>query len=229
VAIQKACAYFRVSRSRKHRADVSIHRQRAACDALARENGFHIIEEFIEIELNAGMETLNQRPVLAACMEYAKRAKCPVLASSIGRVARNVNLLTALLQEDVKFIVGDVYSGHNAMLLTPCPSVPKKKPSIIDGRISKSFRNRRIAGHSIGNSKNLSEAAAQGREVSRQRAKRFALNIYPVIKDIQAEGKSSLQAVADELNRRRFPTARGRSWTATAVRRVVQRVNSEKT
>jgi DNA invertase Pin-like site-specific DNA recombinase len=50
-----------------------------------------------------------------------------------------------------------------------------------------------------------------------------AADIAPVIKELQAAGKTSLRAIAAGLNDRGVPTARGGAWNATQVMRVIAR------
>lgn len=69
--------------------------------------------------------------------------------------------------------------------------------------------------------------AAKGRETSiqvrQERAKRHAAELAPVIAAVQASGATTLQAIAAALNDRGIPTARGGSWSAVQVSRVLAR------
>jgi Recombinase len=54
-------------------------------------------------------------------------------------------------------------------------------------------------------------------------AKRVA-DLAPVIAELRASGAASLRAIADGLNQRGIPTARGNAvWSATQVDRVLAR------
>ena len=54
---------------------------------------------------------------------------------------------------------------------------------------------------------------------------RAAADVAPVIADLQAAGKTSLRAIADGLNERGIPTARGNGeWSAVQVQRVLARL-----
>jgi len=65
----------------------------------------------------------------------------------------------------------------------------------------------------------------RGNEVSASRARRFAADLAPIIKGIQADGVSTLSGIADELNRRGILTATGKGeWRAHQVRRVLLRL-----
>ena len=227
MALRKACAYYRMSRGRKHRSKFNVHQQRAVCMALARDHGFRIVEEFIEIEFNRGMETLKQRPVLAACIDFAKQESCVIFAAHIERISRNVNLLTDLLQKDVQFVFGNPLAGQTAMVLGTFPKGRGSRSKRTGERIAAALKKRRDAGLPVGNDQNLEEAARRGREVLQRQATSFALQIFPVIEEIRSDNALSLQSVADELNRRSILTARGRTWTATAVRRVLQKADQK--
>ena len=55
-------------------------------------------------------------------------------------------------------------------------------------------------------------------------ANSFARNVLPTIQTLTAAGFVSQRALANELNRRRVPTARGGSWHYMTVRRVLLRL-----
>lgn len=57
-------------------------------------------------------------------------------------------------------------------------------------------------------------------------AQRFAENVAPIIRQIQASGIISLRNVAAVLNTRGVRTARGVRWAATQVRTVLSRAGA---
>jgi hypothetical protein len=58
------------------------------------------------------------------------------------------------------------------------------------------------------------------------RADARAADIGPTIKELQAAGATSLRAIADGLNARKIPTARGNGeWSAVQVQRVLERLD----
>ena len=48
-------------------------------------------------------------------------------------------------------------------------------------------------------------------------------SLIPTIRDIQRHGAPSLHSIADTLNTRGIPTARGKTWTAMQVSNVLAR------
>jgi hypothetical protein len=69
------------------------------------------------------------------------------------------------------------------------------------------------------------KARAAGRKAITARADSRAAQVLPLMVELQAAGKTSLRDIAAALNEKGVPTAWGRSiWTASQVRRVLQRV-----
>jgi hypothetical protein len=63
-----------------------------------------------------------------------------------------------------------------------------------------------------------------GRARCSQIAKERAGDLGPIIADLRSEGATNLSQLAAGLNQRGIPTSRGGTWSATQVRRVLERV-----
>jgi DNA invertase Pin-like site-specific DNA recombinase len=61
-------------------------------------------------------------------------------------------------------------------------------------------------------------------EALQARADAKAADLAPVIKELQAAGKTSLRAIAAGLNEQGIPTARGGEWSSAQVMRVLERL-----
>jgi hypothetical protein len=66
-------------------------------------------------------------------------------------------------------------------------------------------------------------ADVRRRARTKANADRFAKNVAPIIKEIQASGIASRRAIARALNARGVATARGGRWTAVHVGSILQR------
>jgi DNA invertase Pin-like site-specific DNA recombinase len=55
------------------------------------------------------------------------------------------------------------------------------------------------------------------------RTSQFAANILPLIREVQAGGHTSLNAIAGQLNARKVATARGGRWTHVQVGQILER------
>lgn len=72
--------------------------------------------------------------------------------------------------------------------------------------------------------KDTQRAAAKGRLILQERAERRAADLAPILAEIQAGGATSLGQIADALNARGIPAAKGGSWSKTQVRRLLDRL-----
>jgi hypothetical protein len=54
-------------------------------------------------------------------------------------------------------------------------------------------------------------------------AAQFAANVVPIIRDIQAAGYTSFNAIAGQLNARKVATANGGQWRHVQVRQILGR------
>src|SRR5207245_97573 len=78
----------------------------------------------------------------------------------------------------------------------------------------------------LGNPANLSlqdVGAARGTASRVRRADARAADLASIVEELRAEGYTSLRQIAAGLTSRGIKTARGRDWTATAVRNLLAR------
>jgi hypothetical protein len=64
-----------------------------------------------------------------------------------------------------------------------------------------------------------------GVEALRSRADAKAADLAPIIKELRAAGKTSLSAIAAELNDAGVPTARDGKWSSPQVMRMLERLD----
>ncbi|MGO9632290.1 MAG: recombinase family protein [Steroidobacteraceae bacterium] len=61
------------------------------------------------------------------------------------------------------------------------------------------------------------------RAARKAQIERYTANVLPIIREIQAAGLTSCNAVAGQLTARKVPTARGGRWTHVQVRQILDR------
>jgi len=81
---------------------------------------------------------------------------------------------------------------------------------------------KKAQGVKLGNPR-AAETIGLAHAANRAAADRFAANILPVVRDIQASGATTLQAIATALNARGVRTARGGRWHASTVHNLLGR------
>jgi DNA invertase Pin-like site-specific DNA recombinase len=67
-------------------------------------------------------------------------------------------------------------------------------------------------------------ACQRSAEIRAAKTKMRALDLAPIIAQIQASGAVSLRAIAAQLNAREVPAPRGGLWQAKSVQRVLERL-----
>jgi hypothetical protein len=75
----------------------------------------------------------------------------------------------------------------------------------------------KLGGPKLRQARKLAAAALQAT------ADRHAANVLPIIREVQKAGARTLREIADALNARGVPTARGGRWFATSVSNVLAR------
>jgi hypothetical protein len=68
----------------------------------------------------------------------------------------------------------------------------------------------------------LAKAAKRGVAAVRANARQFAVNVLPIIEEIERAGITSHNAIAAKLNERNVQTARGGKWTHVQVGAVLR-------
>jgi hypothetical protein len=112
-----AIAYHRVSTQRQGRSGLGLEAQRSAIVNFAATEGFEIISAFTEIESGKGSDALDRRPQLAAALEVARKAKCPVIVSELDRLSRDVHFISGLMAHRVPFIVTELGADTDPFVL----------------------------------------------------------------------------------------------------------------
>lgn len=216
-----AVAYVRVSTDRQGKSGLGLDAQRAALATFASAHGFEIVEEFTDVASGKGEDALERRPQLAKALARAKKLKCPVVVAKLDRLSRDVAFIAGLMAQRVPFIVAELGADADPFMLHTYAALAEKERALISARTRAALAPMKGRGI-LGNRTNIAAAAARGRETLSAKADDFAGNVLPIIRELQAKG-ASIRAVAAELNDRNVKTARGGSWTAVQVSRILDR------
>jgi DNA invertase Pin-like site-specific DNA recombinase len=118
----------------------------------------------------------------------------------------------------VPFLVAELGLDADPFMLHLYAALAEKERRLIAERTKAAPTARRARGTKLGNPTNAPAAAALGRDVQVSEADRFAANVLPVIRAIEAAGIVSLRGIAAALDARGIPSARGGSWQVSNVR-----------
>ena len=215
--------YVRVSTARQSRSGLGLEAQRVALARFAEVEGFDIVAEFIEVETGKGSDALERRPQLAAALDKAKRRKCPILVAKLDRLSRDVAFISGLMSKRVPFIVAELGIDADPFMLHLYAALAKKERSLIAQRTREALKAAKARGVVLGNPK-LDDVRGRAVVSLKADADRFAANILPIIRKIEASGVTSHRGIARSLKARDVATSRGGTCAAVQVGSNLRRV-----
>ncbi|WP_374302889.1 recombinase family protein [Ferrovibrio sp.] len=219
----RAVAYYRVSTDRQGRSGLGLEAQKTAVQAVLRP-GDQLIAEFTEVESGKRRD----RPKLAEALRQAKVNKAALVVAKVDRLARNVHFLETILGGDVEVVFADLPQVSGPMgrfILQQLAAVAQLEAGLISERTKAALAAAKQRGVKLGGFKGVAVDTKLGTQALIEKADERARDFALVISDIRASGISGYTAIAATLNARGIPTARGGSWQASQVRRVLSRVS----
>jgi hypothetical protein len=231
-------AYLRVSTERQGQSGLGIEAQRRA--VAEHVNGYgRLLAEYVEVESGGRSD----RPQLAAAMAHAKATGAKLIVAKLDRLARNVAFLSALMASGVDFVAADMPMA-NKLTVHILAAVAEAEREAISARTKAAMAvvrdtiekegawTSRRSGKVIARLGNPNGAAALiGRRGSQanavaglvRKAVAHAERVLPMVEQIRADGVTTLAGIAHELNERGVLCARGGTFDATRVRRLLAR------
>src|SRR5450759_3312945 len=214
--------YVRVSTSMQGRSGLGIEAQREALSRFAEAEGYELISVLVEVETGKGFDALDRRPQLAEALSQARRRRCPVAVAKLDRLSRDVHFISGLMAHRVPFLVVELGSDVDPFILHLFAALAEKERAMISMRTRAALAAAKARGTKLGGPK-LAEARARAVVSIVAGADRLAANVVPIIREMQRAGMNTLRYVAEALNARGVPTARGGLWYASTVRNVIAR------
>lgn len=224
-SIEKFIAYYRVSTKRQGLSGLGLDAQRESVVVYMASVRGKLIEEFTEVE--HGTRRGNHRPRLAAALAQCRVHGATLIIAKLDRLARNVAFVSNLMESNVEFVACD-FPQANRLTVHILASVAEHEAEMISSRtklaLAAAKRRGVILGGDRGNTQLIYRKGNRASAMVRsENAHRKAADLLPVIDAIKAGGAVSLRQIAEGLNQRGIPTARGGEWSATQVSRVATR------
>ncbi len=225
-------SYLRVSTDRQGKSGLGLEAQREAIARFCAAEGFTIAAEYIEVETAKGADALDRRPHLAAALAHAKRIGCAVVVAKLDRLSRDVAFIASLMANRVPFMVCDLGPNADPFMLHIYAALAEQERRMISTRTKVALQAAKARGVKLGGDRGYRPTKGPGtheqggaavRMMADQAAGIVMEAIHRIRKDIGTD--ASLRDVAAELTARSVPTPRGGAWTATAVRRVLARLD----
>jgi DNA invertase Pin-like site-specific DNA recombinase len=217
-------AYCRVSTDKQGRSGLGLEAQQAAIHAFLRPGDELLDPLFVEIE--SGKRSDRQK--LRAAVERCRRTGATLLIAKLDRLARNLAFVANLMESGVEFVAID--NPHaNRLTIHILAAVAEDEARRISERTKAALAVAKARGTKLGGDRGYRPStppdASLASEARALKADHAAHAVLPVIRRLQQE-VTSLNGLAERLNALGHQTPRGGTWTATAVKRALARVDA---
>ena len=222
--VQKFVAYERVSTARQGASGLGLEAQRNAIDTFAAARGAEILARFTEVESGK----IANRPELTAAIQLARLTGATLVIAKLDRLSRNAAFLLTLRDSGVRFLAVDMPEA-NDLTVGIMALVAQAEREAISRRTKEALAVAKARGAKLGNPNGAAALRRAGKSGAALRAAvsanadRFAVELEPVLQDIQKAGHVTLRAIAADLNRRGMRTRRGGAWQVSNVRNLLAR------
>ena len=224
----KLVAYYRVSTGRQGRSGLGLEAQEQTVRERLNGGDWSIVGSFTEIETGTAKRA---RPELARALALCRVMGARLIVANVSRLTRDPDFMGRLVAAGVEVEFCDLPRTDGPVgrfMLRQMLSVAELEAGMIAERTRKALAAAKARGVKLGGDRgNLATDSAKGRAVSLQvraaKATSRAADLAPIIAEIRASGATSLAAVAQALNAREVPTARGGRWSPMAVSRIEAR------
>jgi DNA invertase Pin-like site-specific DNA recombinase len=219
-------AYYRVSTGRQGKSGLGIEAQRAAVANYLNGGNWRILAEFVEVESGRRSD----RPALDKALAAAQVRRVPLVVAKVDRLTRSVAFLSRLLEAGVDVRFADLPAVEGAtgkFLLQQMAAVAELEAGMISARTKAALAAAKRRGVKLGGDRGArltAKARAAGRAAQQAKAQDRAADLAATVKELQAAGCESLRAIAEGLEARGIPAARGGKWSATQVSRLLERL-----
>jgi DNA invertase Pin-like site-specific DNA recombinase len=199
-----------------------LEAQRASVDSYLNGGRWKLVKEFVEVESGKN----DDRPVLAQALKACRLYGAKLVIAKIDRLSRDAHFLLGLEKAGVDFVAADMPNA-NRLTVHIMAMIAQEERRMISVRTKAALaaakkRGVKLGGYRAG-AKLTAKMRKAGNETNARKAAQRAAEVAPIIAELQASGATSLQAIADGLNERGIPTAKGASWLPTQVMRVLAR------
>jgi len=221
MAAGRYIAYYRVSTDRQGKSGLGLAAQQQAVLDYLNGNGWELVGEYTDVETGRSPAklTLAKRPQLQEALRECKRLKATLIIAKLDRLARNVAFISALMESGVEFRAADMPSADRFMLHVYA-AMGEEEGRRISERTKAALAAAKRRGVKLGRTGVIRAAE------NKKAADKFAKKTRRVVKEIEANGITSVRGIAAELNGRGILTPRGGQWHPTSTARLLKRLQA---
>lgn len=223
MAETKYVAYLRVSTQKQGYSGLGLEAQREII-----HNYLHDtipISEYVEVE--SGRKS--NRPKLKEALSQCRKEGAILIVAKLDRLARSVSFLSSLLESDVEIVFCD-FPQANKMVLHIISAISQYEAELTAARTKAALQAKKARGFKLGNPEHLldkhEEAIQNSIKTCKAKAdsnpnnKRAIALLRTLVKE-----EHTYQEMAEILNRERFVSSHGCSFTKSTVYKLIKRNN----
>ena len=209
------------STDRQGRSGLGLEAQQKAVRDYLNGGAWELVGEFVEVESGKHAD----RPELTRALEACRKQKAKLVIAKLDRLSRNLAFIATLMDAGVEFIAVD--NPHASRLtLHILAAVAEHERVAISERTKAALAAAKARGRRLG-TPDPKGAVKRMHAALESKTARFAANVVPIIREVQAGGHTSHNAIAGQLNARKVATARGGRWTHVQVRLILDRAATQ--
>jgi len=218
---QSFIGYYRVSTQKQGVSGLGLDSQKSAVHSFIGNRS--LIAEFKDIESGKN----DNRPELLKAIQKTKETGSTLVIAKLDRLSRNLNFITLLQHEKVKFVCCDLPDA-NELTINIIGAMAQSERKLISERTKSALGQLKKRGVKLGSPENLTnEARLKGAMKMIEKSIKNDNNIKArkVIHLLKSNGMT-LREIANELNESGFKTAKGLSFQPEQVRRLLNHKKS---
>jgi len=213
-------SYLRVSTDKQGEHGHGINAQRQAIGNYLAIQGGELLGEFVEVE--SGKR--NDRPELLKAISRCQVSRATLIIAKLDRLSRNVAFIANLMDSGIDFVACDnPYATR--LTIHILAAIAEHEREMISRRTKEALAAAKAKGVVLGGARGtiITDRMRRASVAVRQQASMaYLTSVMPTISYLRANGHS-LGATARKLNNMHIYTVRGGQWTATAVKRVLEK------
>ena len=218
----KFVSYLRVSTAKQGASGLGLEAQRKAVADFLNGGRWSVIRELVEVESGKRAD----RPKLAEAMALCRLHGAVLVIAKLDRLSRDAHFLLGLQKAGVRFVAADMPEA-NEMVVGIMAVVAQAERKMISTRTKAALAAAKARGTKLGGDRGhiASYAKVAGTLSAKARqanAQARSTDLRPILADLRANGITTLAALADALNDRGIPAARGGAWSPMQVSRVMK-------
>lgn len=177
-----------------------------------------VIGEFLDVQ--SGKD--NDRPELAKAIDLCRRTGAELLVAKLDRLSRRVSFIAKLMEDPkLQFRVASMPNADKFQLHIYA-ALAEQERDFISRRTKAALVAAKARGVKLGGNRDVLQRRA---EAIQRDARAFAHKVAPIVQPLRTSG-ATLAVIAEALDGAGIGTARGGKWTATQVKRVLDRLDS---